>query len=213
MGGVQAQSTVSILSPYALTTVYNVRVQLGIPSTKLNDDLIRRIERLINACTSSIETITDRLFVPRDSAEIYDGRGTDRYVPQHWPINSIAELWLDSTNEFTDTQYLLDASEYAITDRQTTIELLNRNYPSSRYSVKFVYNHGCLPYDISYACDLYCEWLFRFNEREDIGRDTRSKGDESVNTSQTVPQVIMDIIKKYKRVEFGGATPRSSTNI
>lgn len=213
MGGVQAQLAASILSPFALTNVFNVRVQLGIPPTKLNLDLIRKIERLINACSAAIEEQTERLFVPRSTAEIYDGRGTDRFVPRHWPINSIAEVWLDSTSKFTDTNNLLDASEYAIADDQTTIELLGRRYPSSRYSVKFVYNHGKLPADISYACDLYCEWLFRLNEREDLGRLTRSKGDESVNIEQSVPQVVMDFILKHKRLEFGGATPRSSINI
>ena len=45
MGGIQAQGTASILSQYALTTVFNVRVQLGIPSTKLNLDLIRKINQ------------------------------------------------------------------------------------------------------------------------------------------------------------------------
>jgi len=213
MGGIQAQLTASILSQYALTTVFNVRVQLGIPSTKLNLDLIRKIERLINACSSAIEEQTERLFVPRTSSEIYDGRGTDRFVPRHWPINSISEVWLDGSKKFTDTNNILDSSEYAITDDQTTIELLDRRYPSSRYSVKFVYNHGKLPADISYACDLYCEWLFRLNEREDLGRVSRSKGDESVNIEQRVPQVVMDLIMKHKRLEFGGATPRSSINV
>ena len=213
MGGIQAQLTASILSQYALTTVFNVRVQLGIPSTKLNLDLIRKIERLINACSSAIEEQTERLFVPRTSSEIYDGRGTDRFVPRHWPINSISEVWLDGSKKFTDTDNILDSSEYAITDDQTTIELLDRRYPSSRYSVKFVYNHGKLPADISYACDLYCEWLFRLNEREDLGRVSRSKGDESVNIEQRVPQVVMDLIMKHKRLEFGGATPRSSINV
>ena len=213
MGGVQAQLTASILSQYALTTVFNVRVQLGIPSTKLNLDLIRKLERLINASSAAIEEQTERVFVPRASSEIYDGRGTERFVPRQWPINSISEVWLDSTGKFTDPSYLLDASEYAIVDDQTAIELLNRRFPSSRYSVKFVYNHGKLPADISYACDLYCEWLFRLNEREDLGRLTRSKGDESVNIEQSVPKVVMDLIMKHKRLEFGGATPRSSTNV
>lgn len=213
MGGIQAQGTASILSQYALTTVFNVRVQLGIPSTKLNLDLIRKFERLINASSAAIEEQTERLFVPRSTIEIYDGRGTDRFVPRHWPINSIAELWLDSSSKFTDTSKMLDASEYAIADDQTSIELLDRRYPSSRYSVKIVYNHGKLPADISYACDLYCEWFYRLNEREDLGRATRSKGDESVNVEQSVPKVVMDLIMKHKRMEFGGATPRSSINI
>lgn len=213
MGGIQAQGTASILSPYALTTVFNVRVQLGIPPTKLNLDLIRKLERLINACSAAIEEQTERLFVPRTTAEIYDGRGTDRFVPRHWPINLVSEVWLDSTSKFTDPANMLDASEYAIADDNTSIELLNRRYPSARYSVKFVYTHGKLPHDISYACDLYCEWLFRLNEREDLGRLTRSKGDESVNIEQSVPKVVMDLILKHKRMEFGGATPRSSINI
>ena len=194
MGGIQAQGAASILSQYALTTVYNVRVQLGIPSTKLDLDLIRKLERLINACSSAIEEQTERLFVPRASSEIYDGRGTDRFVPRHWPINSISELWLDGSKKFTDTNNILDPSEYAIVDDSTAIELLGRRFPSSSYSVKIVYNHGLLPYDISYACDLYCEWLYRLNDREDIGRATRSKGDESVNVEQSVPKVILDLI-------------------
>ena len=213
MGGIQAQGTASILSQYALTTVFNVRVQLGIPSTKLNLDLIRKIERLINACSAAIEEQTERVFVPRISAEIYDGRGTERFIPRQWPINTINELWIDGGKTFTDPINKLDASEYAIVDDQTCIELLNRRFPSSRYSVKIVYNHGRLPADLSYACDLYCEWLYRLNEREDLGRVSRSKGDESVAIEQSVPKVVMDLIMKYKRMEFGGATPRSSINV
>ena len=215
MTGIQARSLISVLSPYALTTVYNVRTALGIPKDKLSDDLVYRLERLINAATTSIETYCDRNFVQREHIEIYDGRGTDRFVPRHWPITDIVELWLDSNSKFIDTNNLLDADEYVIADDATTIELVDRLFPSARYSVKIRYKSGFVgvPADLIQAADMYVEWFYRFNERGDIGRSTRSKGDESINIEQGIPTIVIELIKKYKRFEFGGATPRSSINV
>lgn len=215
MAGIEIQQNVPTLDQYALTTVNNVRIQLGMPSTALDADIIARIERLINVGSSAIESYTDRFFRSRSFSEIYDGRGTNTFVPAQWPINSITELWIDQSSEFTDPVNILDADEYHIMDKATTIELLNRNFSTGRASVKIVYNAGynSIPYDIAYACDLYVEWFYRFNEREDIGRSTRSKGDESVNLEQGMPKVVMELISKYKRIEFGGSSPRSSENI
>lgn len=215
MTGIQARSLISILSPYALTTVYNVRAALGIPKDKMNDDLVYRLERLINAATASIESYCERHFLQREYIEVYDGRGTDRFIPKQWPITEIVELWLDSTSKFVDANRILSPSEYAIADDETTIELLNRLYPSSRYSVKIRYKSGFLnvPDDVIQAADMYVEWFYRFNERGDIGRSSRSKGDESINIEQGIPMIVIELIKKHKRFEFGGATPRSSINV
>ena len=214
-GGVQALVDIFTLDQYALTTVDSVRKQLGMPASVVNQDLRNKIEKLINACSAAIESFIERQVLSRSYAEIYDGRGTDRLVPQQWPILSIDELWIDTSRLFTDPANQLPVTDYAVVDEQTAVELLFRQFSSGRYSTKIVYTAGFtrVPYDISYACDLFCEWLFRMNEREDIGRTTRSKGDESVNIEQSMPTVVVDMIRKYKRLEFGGATPRSIISV
>jgi len=212
MGGLQARSVVSVLSPFALTTLYNVRTQLGLPSTALTQDLAYKFERLINAASLAIETYCDREFAERESIETYDGRGADRLVTRNWPITQVINLYLDPSKSFTTPK---DPSTFAIVDDDTTIELLSGQFPSSRYSIRVHYKAGFVyvPADVSLACDLYVEWLYRFNEREDIGRTSRSKGDESINIEQGMPDIVRQLISKYKRLEFGGASPRSIINV
>lgn len=215
ISGIQAKINLSWLDKYALTSVYDIRTFLGMPANALTDDLVYRFENLINGASAILESKAARKFKARSWEEIYDGRKTTRFLTQHFPILSVQELWIDPTSEFTNPIFKVSPSEFAIMDGGESILLKNRTFGGVPASVKIVYRAGyeAIPYDIRLAANLLVEWLYRFNEREDIGRTTRSKGDESVNLDQSFPRVIDQIIDPYIRLEIGGASPVASKNL
>jgi len=195
------------LNPNALTTVEAVRIQLDIPSP-LDADQLLRVENLINSTSESIEQFLKRRLNSDTYTERQDGRNSGRLLTRQWPITAITSIHIDAEGLFaSDT--LVDAADYTIEDDETMVEIINRLFPFGRRNIKIVYTAGfaTIPSDLAYACDMYCEWLERFNSRQDIGRTNKSKGDESVAMSQRVPPVIQQMIMPYTRMEFPTPTP------
>ena len=198
------------LNPNALTSVENVRIQLDITLGDLDADLTIKLEKLINSASSAIESFTRRNLKQNTHTEFADGDRSTLLITREWPITQIDELWIDNSSEFTDPSAKLDSDQLAIVDDQTAVQLVKgRVFPFGNYNIKIIYQAGYsnVPSDLELAADLYCEWLFRFNERRDIGRTSKSKGDESVSMLQLVPDQIKALIEPYVRMEM--PNPRS----
>lgn len=198
------------LNANALTTVENVRLQLEIPLASVDADLTAKLENLINAASQAIENFTKRKLVQSIHTEFGDGDRSTLYVTRQWPITQVNELWIDGSSEFTDTSAQLASDQFAIVDDGAAVQLIKgRVFSFGNYNVKVIYQAGfaTTPSDLQFACDQYCEWLFRMQERRDIGRSSKSKGDESVSMSQALPEHIQKLLEPYMRVEF--ANPRS----
>jgi len=195
---------VSVLDQYALTTVDNIRIQLGMPGSALTFDFIKKIERMINAATAHLEEYMHRQILRRAYTENQDSRGGNFVITRQYPILSISELWVDSTRLFTDVTKKLAPSSYAITDNETTIQTLDQNLPHGRQIVRVIYDSGFdkVPANIERAADLLVEWWYRFQEREDIGRSNKSKGDESTVISQGIPEAVKELVDSYRRVDM-----------
>lgn len=198
------------LNANALTSVDNVRILLDIALGDLDADLTAKLEKLINAASNAIEAFTRRSLKQITHTEFSDGDRSTLLITREWPITQIDELWIDNSSEFSDTSAKLDTDQYAIVDDETAVQLIKgRVFSFGNYNVKVVYQAGyaIAPSDLELAADLYCEWLFRFNERRDIGRTSKSKGDESVSMLQNVPDQIKTLLEPYVRMEV--PNPRS----
>lgn len=211
MTGISSFIAVSILDTYALTSVDNVRVQLGMPGTALNDTLIRKFERTINAASAHLEEYMRRRILVREYTENQDSRGGNYIITKEFPIQSVSEVWFDHSRAFTDPANQLPSTGYAVADDGVTIETLDRNLPHGRQVVRVKYQGGfpTVPHDISRACDLLVEWWYRFEQREDIGRSNKSKGDESTVIAQDTPPLIYGLCEPYRRLDLVGASPTS----
>jgi uncharacterized phiE125 gp8 family phage protein len=185
-----------------LTTVATLKAHLGIPSAETSQDT--RMELLINAASDSIERYLDRKIKSQTITEIQHGRRQDILILREWPVTSITELRVDMDHVFSDASTLIPSADYGIGDDKNSLVYYDTVFPRGNNNVKIVYvaGYATVPSDIEYAALLFCEWLYLFRNRQDIGRTSKSKGDESMSVSQGMPDIVRQMIEPYRRMEF-----------
>lgn len=202
------------LNQNALTDFDSVKAWLKIPDSEVTPELQDKIELLINACSQSIESWTERILYRKEHTEFQDGRRNDKTMPLQWPIIDVKELWIDSSQSFTDTNNQLTTNQFDVIDDRQTIQLLeNRRFSSGHHNVKIVYDAGYdpIPSDLEQGCILYVEWMYLVNERGDSGRLAKTKGDESTSIDTEIPPIVRALVTPYVRHEFD-RLPTAITN-
>lgn len=194
------------LDTYALTTVAVAKSHLGImPADTSQDDTLTR---MINAASQKIEQYCDRKFKKRQYTDFYDGRGNDRLLLRNWPCDKPTELWDDAGNEFTSSTNLIDAADYTVeqsSDGGVGVILVNGiRFSRGNQNVKVVYQAGyaSVPYDIEEACLFMVEYLYTMKQDRRVGVSSKGKNGESTQFRDDMPTFILDILDRYKRVEF-----------
>lgn len=195
----------------ALTLLTTAKEHLEIPSATLTFD--STIERLINVASNLIARKTKRILVDTTHTAYFDGRASNRILLREYPVQSITTIKVDSESIFP-TSSAIDASEYAIVDRETTVLRVNGGIWSKGYrNIEIIYAAGIgvvdtgggtntFPPELEQATLDYVLWLYDVNNDRRIGRTSKSKGGESVEYEQIIPQSIMDQIDPYIRFEF-----------
>ena len=189
------------LNANALVTRDQAKEHIGIPLTNNVQNTV--VDLFVNAASQMIETYTDRKLVSvQQPDEYHHGRRQNFIQPRQWPVTSIVELRIDNEREFTDATTLIDASDIFIADAGQTI-LYDGHFPNgfSNIRVRYVAGYATIPADLQLACLWLVEWYYRHRERQDIGRTSSSKGDESVGVLSNMPEMITEIIESYKRTE------------
>lgn len=193
------------LTPYALTSLEMARSHLNISSTDTTQTA--RLELFINAATARIESMTDRLLKERTITEVRSGRRNNIIVLRQWPVTAIASVKVD-TNSVFSADSALSADDYQIADDQTSVQIKNQVFSSGTNNIQIVYTAGYNTTDhLGQLADLeiatlwMVEWFYRHRERGDMGRSSKSKGDESVGILIDMPPMIEALIKDYKRFE------------
>ena len=188
----------------ALTTLERAKEQCQIPDAETEIDNI--MTRFINEASQRIENMTKRKLKSRTFTEYQDGSGNSRILTRQWPVISVAEVWLDSSSEFTDAAKMVDSSYYHIDQQNEGLVMRGgcRKFTRGIRNVKLVYDAGyaTIPADLEGACLWMIEFLYEARSDERIGTSTKSKGDENVSFLQDVPEFIKDTIDKYTRFEF-----------
>jgi len=190
------------LNSNALTTLATAKTYLKIPTGELSQDAL--VELYINAASQELEQECDRKLKTQAITETRHGRKQNILLLKEWPVTAIAELRIDGQANFTDPSTLIPATDYRLGEDAQSIVLLNRVFPNGYGNIKAVYTAGyvTVPSDLEHACLWLVSWFQQMRDSKDIGRESKSKGDESVTMLQTSPQYVKDAIARYKRTEF-----------
>lgn len=194
------------LSPYALTSLAVAKSHLNISSGDTSQDA--RLELLINAAAQRMESMTDRALKSRSHVELRSGRRSNIITLRQWPITLVTQINVDSSSKFqSDT--VIDPSDYAICDDENSVGLLNDYFATGYNNVRVSYVAGYNSMDhIGQLADLevvnlwLVEWFYRHRERGDMGRTSKSKGDEAVGILAEMPPMIKEALLEYKRTDL-----------
>lgn len=194
------------LSPYALTSVAMAKSHLNIASAETSQDA--RLELLINAASQRMETMTDRALKSRSHVELRSGRRSNIITLKQWPVTAISQINIDSDSLFTSTT-IIDSSRYAICDEQNSVVLLNDYFDVGFNNVRIAYTAGYNSTDhvgqladLEVVCLWMVEWFYRHRERGDMGRTSKTKGDETVGILAEMPPMIKEALLEYKRTDL-----------
>jgi len=187
----------------ALCSLADVKSQLDIQTGNISQDT--RLTLYINAATQAIETYCSREFeLNATRTEYHDGDHSNAVLTLQWPINSISELWIDTGRLFTDVSLRLLATEYGYqgSNRVTLFEQIS---PRGSGIIKIIYSSGysTIPYDLNLACIWLVEWFYFHRNRQDMGRTTASKGDESIGILAEAPPMILQLLNPYRNHSVG----------
>lgn len=189
------------LNSNALLTLQEVKYHLKVPSGTVSDDAT--FEMFINAASDRVASFCDRIFLQGTYTELHSGRRQNYLLPNQYPITAISEIRIDNSREWTNANNLVAAANYVIADFQSTIQY-DGSFPSGYNNIRVIYTAGyvTVPSDLKLACLWFVEWYYRHRAREDMGKTSMSKGDESIGILAETPKMIKEILMDYKRCEF-----------
>lgn len=190
------------LNANALTTLNMAKTYLKIPLAETSQDAL--VEFFINAASELIERETDRKLKAQSVVDTLHGRSSNMVMLSQWPVNSITELRIDNSSDFTESSTLIDADEYRIGDDKNTLVILSQTFPKGYNNIRVTFNAGysTIPSDLEHSCLWMVFYYHKMRIAEDIGRSSRSKGDESTSMIQEAPAEVKNTILRYKRTEF-----------
>jgi len=203
------------LNTNALTLLSTAKDYLDIPSSLTDYD--DRISRFINQASSLIESHTRRVLVTTTHTEFYDGRRSNRLQLNQFPIiggsatDNKPELFFGTINltAVDPDSYDFDESDLVYTP----------SFPKGTRNIKVIYQAGLgvvdsvaetntLPADLELACLNTVLWLYDSQTDRRLGKESRSKGDESVSYSLGLPQEVIELLDKgYTREEMPALAP------
>lgn len=196
------------LNTYALTTLATAKEHLGIPTgTTTFDDLIARF---INEATGRIETFCDRKLKKRTGIiEFQDGIAQDRILLDQWPATKPSELWIDPTGLFTDTQYRLDPSTYALDvsargEGIGVVLLGGRAFPRGTKNIKAIYDGGytTVPDELEGCCLWYVQFMYDMRTERTVGLESKGKNQENTSYRADLPDFVQNTLLAYRRTEW-----------
>lgn len=189
----------------ALTTLPMAKQHLNIGPSDTSQDT--RLELFINAATSRIESMTDRLLKEGTITELQHGGRQDILLLRQYPVTAVTEVRIDSTKTFTDPDTLVTTDQYIIGDDGNTLAF-KFFLPRGTNNVKIIYTAGYNSTDhagnlaeLEMCCLWLVEWFYRHRERGDMGRSNKSKNGESVGILTEMPSMIAQMIHAYTRME------------
>lgn len=186
----------------ALTTLDKLKTQVGLRSSDTSQDA--KLTLFLEAASDTIESMCQRKFAEATYTELFQGNRGNTLVPFQYPISSVSEVRVDFDRLWTDAETLVPASDYGLSSDGLFITRYAGSFPYGRDVIRAVYTAGYLvvPSDLQLAVLWAAEWYYLHNNRGDMGRTNKSKGDESVGILSAMPLMIKEIVQRYKRMEF-----------
>ena len=108
-----------------------------------------RIEFLIEAVSSQVETICGRKFLEADHTEVYDGNGTNSIFLNQYPVNSITSIKY-GTPFNSNTRDTISSEDYVFYSSfgEVTFNFCNIDHPQM-FEVEYNAGYSEIPYDLN----------------------------------------------------------------
>lgn len=196
----------------ALTDLATARDHLSIPGSDTSRD--DRITRFVNTASAMIERYTRRKLLTQSYTEIQDGNRQDRLLVKQWPITGgpAAGATKPSIYVSTDPTFpaasALDPATYVVDNEGIMVVLIDGSqFPRGNQNVKLMFDAGLgaigtLPSDLEHACLELTLWYYLGNSNSEVGKISKSKGGETIQLEQLVPQHVALLLEPYVRHEF-----------
>lgn len=169
------------------------------------------IETMIDSVSDWVNKYCRRHFIAQDYTEYYDGDGSQTLYLDHYPVNSVTALYLDSEGDFgSGTE--VSSSDYRLSSEMGRVWLESTFLPYYPQSVKVVYSAGyadvaSIPDDLKLAVLDDIKWRFRRwqNNQEGISSITIEGISENLVTDTQGLKSSMEVYKRYRRAGHGQA--------
>lgn len=181
----------------------------GLP---LTSQQVFSVELMVNAISRQIMRHVSSDIKAATYTEVWDGAGTDEFVPTERPINSVSSLKFAPHGDFSTSENLVTAGNgLIVTADEYSIKLRGgMRTPAGRGLVQVVYNAGysTVPEDIQLATLLQFQWAWKQLGRGDamVGVQSISKGPESQTKDAEIRNLglrseVVGLLKPYCRLE------------
>jgi hypothetical protein len=205
-----------MISPNALTTLYKVKLLLGINNTS-QDDLL---DELINYASSFIEGTCNRKFVSAEYEEIFDAPNGNKLFLANYPVTDFTSFKYRNSVISNPTWLDFNANDYTVYDKEGYIEFMYANFAgmiSRQKAFKAEYTAGylvdwnnefdatkhTLPNDITMLCGQLVSMLY--NLRNSSGLASESTEGQSI-TYQSPQSLSTQQLTESQRMILSGYT-------
>lgn len=186
----------------ALLRMDEVKDELRIAATDSTWDGL--LQLLINGITAHFERRCGRPFVAsKHVSEKMDGTGSEELVVVG-PIISI-----DNSGSITNGTVTVVSADYVLYSGEGRIRLTNGTAWATGYqNITISYTNGWerseLPDDVVLAARYWLQWLFSEIKNKDIGRSSKSKGQESHSNfdARGIPDLTRTLVDPYRWKRF-----------
>lgn len=169
------------------------------------------IETMIDSVSEWVNNYCRRNFIAQDYTEYYDGNDRRTLYLDHFPVNSITGLYIDTGSNFgAGTE--VAAADYRLHKQFGKIWLENTVFAAYPRSIKVVYNAGyadvdSIPDDLKLAVLDDIKWRFNRwkNSQEGIESITMEGVNENLVTDTQGLRSSMNVYKRYRRLDHGQA--------
>jgi hypothetical protein len=169
------------------------------------------LETFINSVSDYVNNYCKRNLLAADYTEYYDGNDRRTLYLNHFPVNSITGLYIDTESEFGSGTEVA-AADYRLHKQLGKVWLENTVFAAYPRSIKVVYNAGyadvdSVPDELKLAVLDDIKWRFKRWElnREGLESVTVEGVNENLVTDVQSLKSSMNVYKRYRRMDHGKA--------
>lgn len=183
----------------ALITLADAKKYLRVSTSGTEfDDLITF---LIDEASDWVEEYCSRKFEAADYNEIYDGQGGDSLFLYQYPVIGPASdetrivIWIDDEAVAEELIGQIDDDSVFIKDRRI---------PKGQQNIQIKYRAGyeIIPPTLRGAVGRLVAYLYQLDANRDIGRVSKTKGDETTSLVTDIPNQVKSALSTYRRLDF-----------